>query len=389
MIRVPSDASFEDGLSGRDIARLRWIWLAILAAGCALAILVFDADLPAGTVFALMLVGLAVNALAARHASAVMAPLLLDVVLIGVLLAVSGGLASPLAALLPAPAFVGALSSDPRSAGRVAALTVVVAGLLAFAGGPGAWPAVCAMAALAALAGRRTEMASQARREAVGALEQDRATNANGIAFAAAAHEIASPLSTIRIAAAELARDLEDRPEARADARLIEREALRCGAILDAARGSGGSREPKPISEIVELAAEPHRDRGVDIRILSRGVGREPRVGPAGDVALGLRNIIQNAVDFADTEVTVEASWTAEGIEVTVSDDGDGFDDDVLEGARPGPGRPRARGGPGTGSGVALARALLARSGGVIELGNATPKGARVRVTWARTAEHG
>ena len=389
MIRSQSDASFDEGLSGRDIARLRWTLLAILAAGCALAILVFDAGLPAGTVIAVVVVGLAANALAARHASAITPPLLLDVVLIGVLLAMSGGLASTLAALLPVPAFVGALSTDPRSAGRVAALTVVVATLLAFTGGPGAWPAVCAMAALAALAGRRARMASQARREAVGALEQDRAANANGIAFAAAAHEISSPLSTIRIAAAELARNLEDRPEARADARLIEREALRCGAILDAMRGSGGSREPKPISEIVELAAEPHRDRGVDIRILSRGVGREPRVGPAGDVALGLRNIIQNAVDFADSEVTVEASWTAEGIEVTISDDGDGFDGDVLEGARPGPGRPRARGGPGTGRGVALARALLARSDGVIELENAAPRGARVRVAWVRTAEHG
>jgi two-component system sensor histidine kinase RegB len=127
----------------------------------------------------------------------------------------------------------------------------------------------------------------------------------------------------------------------------------------------------------------------VDVRILSRGVGREPRIGPAGDVALGLRNIIQNAVDFADAEVIIEASWTAERIEVTISDDGDGFDGDILDGTRPGPGRPRARGGPGTGSGVALARALLASGGGAMELGNAAPKGARVRVTWARTAEHG
>ena len=144
-----------------------------------------------------------------------------------------------------------------------------------------------------------------------------------------------------------------------------------------------------PISEVAGRAAAPHRDRGIEIRIRSEGTGSEPRVDHSEDAILGLRNIIQNAVDFARSDVGIGIRWTVESVEVTVSDDGDGFDDELLAGSTPEPGRPRPRGGPGSGNGLALARALLARGGGVMELDSASPIGARVRISWRRTAEHG
>src|SRR5690606_31007382 len=62
---------------------------------------------------------------------------------------------------------------------------------------------------------------------------------------AGAAHELATPLSTIAIAAHELEQDLlqaGDRPEAADDARLIREQVDRCRGILDQLRA--GSGEP-------------------------------------------------------------------------------------------------------------------------------------------------
>lgn len=392
MIKVPRFQHLGESLSGGQIARLRWIWLAALTMTIMLAALFFDAEPPVAAVTATLLFGIVANLLAMRRPAAITAPLILDVVLLGALLGVFGALANPFAALLPAPAFVGAISIDPRSARPVAAVVIVVTSLLVFTGGSivtATWLTICAMAGLAALTGRISEVVAKARRDAVTALAQERVANATGLAFAAAAHEIASPLATIRIAAAELARDAGDRAETREDALLIGREALRCGAILDAVRGPPTVEDPLLISEIVARAASPHHDRGIGLRIRSDGTGPEPRIDHPEDAILGLRNIIQNAVDFARSDVDVEIRWTAEAIEMAVSDDGDGFAADILAGSPPEPGRPRPRGGPGTGSGLALGRALLARGGGVIALDPAPPTGARVRVTWGRTAEHG
>ncbi len=392
MIGLPQFRAPEAGLTGGEIARYRWIWLGVLSAAAAAA-LVPPGGGPAFPAAAVICAGLVANALASRRPSAVAAPLVLDVALLGALLALAGRPADPLAALLAAPAFIGALSVAPRSAVPVAAAAAAAAGVLVAvpdgAFRPVAWLAVCAMAGLAAMTGARADRAADARRDAERALAEAGASDAAGLAFAAAAHEIATPVSTIRVAAADLARDLADRPEALADALLIEREARRCGEILAEARGSREAGEPMTLSAIVDRASAPHRGRGIAIRVGSLGTPPEPSVRHARDAILGLRNVIQNAVDFARREVRIEIAWTADGAEVTVRDDGAGFPADILAGSPPGPGRSRPRGGPGTGNGLALARALLARGGGAMELGSGTPGGALVRIVWDRPGGHG
>ena len=46
-------------------------------------------------------------------------------------------------------------------------------------------------------------------------------------------------------------------------------------------------------------------------------------------IAYGLGNLLENAVDFAETKVAVEARWTASNIVITVSDDGLGMTEEV------------------------------------------------------------
>jgi signal transduction histidine kinase len=52
-------------------------------------------------------------------------------------------------------------------------------------------------------------------------------------------------------------------------------------------------------------------------------VGADGRRNPA--ILYGLGNILENAVDFAQSRVEVTADWSDEDVAVTISDDGPGF----------------------------------------------------------------
>jgi len=67
-----------------------------------------------------------------------------------------------------------------------------------------------------------------------------------------------------------------------------------------------------PLDALLEEAAEPHVDRGKRIHFEHAAGMQEPRAHPTvlrrPEVIHGLRNLIQNAVDFARENVWVEKS---------------------------------------------------------------------------------
>ena len=71
-----------------------------------------------------------------------------------------------------------------------------------------------------------------------------------------------------------------------------------------------------PFSSVVEEAAAPHADRG--IRIITRIEGAPSRTAPRcsrelarrPEIIQGLRNLVQNAVDFAGSTVWIDLDWT-------------------------------------------------------------------------------
>ena len=84
-----------------------------------------------------------------------------------------------------------------------------------------------------------------------------------GGVVAAAAHELGTPLATIKLASSELADELEDRPELRDDAVLIREQAERCGAIL-VSMGRAGKDDKlmlaAPLCALIREAAEVEED---------------------------------------------------------------------------------------------------------------------------------
>ena len=100
---------------------------------------------------------------------------------------------------------------------------------------------------------------------------------------------------------------------------------------------------------------------------------------------------IENAVSFADTRVNVVATWTADQMMITISDDGPGFAYDIPPRlgepwlpSRPASGDMTAQ--SGMGLGFFIAKTLLERTGGQVVATNKTSpeKGAMIKVKWSR-----
>jgi two-component system sensor histidine kinase RegB len=213
---------------------------------------------------------------------------------------------------------------------------------------------------------------------------EQKLTDLGGV-VAAAAHELGTPLATIKLVSSELIEELEDHPELLEDAALIRNQADRCRDILQS-MGRAGKDDlllrQAPIETVVREAAEPHLNRGKSVQFFIGPTEGAPLTQPIitrrPEIIHGLRNLIQNAVDFSKSEVVANLSWTEDAITVEISDDGEGFPLSVLgrigdpyvrrrrlseDGAR----RP---GYEGMGLGLFIAKTLLERSGAQLAFHN-------------------
>jgi two-component system, sensor histidine kinase RegB len=223
------------------------------------------------------------------------------------------------------------------------------------------------------------------------ALAREQRVSALGGLAAAAAHELGSPLSTIAVAAKELAREVPaDSPYAD-DVRLLVSQSRRCSEILAQLSHLPEEVDPAtpferlPLSALVELAALPHEKDDIEVDFRQHGDGgAEPVVPRTPELLHGLGTLIQNAVQFASSRVAVETSWDAAEARVAILDDGPGFSPMVLAEL----GEPyvssRSGGGGHMGLGVFIALSLLDHSGAAVAFDNRPEGGARVVVRWDR-----
>jgi two-component system sensor histidine kinase RegB len=144
---------------------------------------------------------------------------------------------------------------------------------------------------------------------------EQKLTDLGGV-VAAAAHELGTPLATIKLVSTELAEELEGQPQLAEDAKLISSQADRCRDILRSMGRAGKDdlhMRSAPLGAVVREAAEPHADRGVDIEMDFVGGEGAPEGHPIvwrkPEVIHGLRNLVQNAVDFAEDRVWIDGTW--------------------------------------------------------------------------------
>lgn len=234
---------------------------------------------------------------------------------------------------------------------------------------------------------------------------EQKLTDLGGV-VAATAHELGTPLATIKLVSTELESELAADQDALEDIRLIRQQAERCREILQS-MGRAGKDDlhlrVAPIEAVVREAAEPHSNRGkqvlFDIAAEGKASAEQPVVVRRPEVIHGLRNLIQNGVDFARERVEIDVAWTDSEISLRIADDGPGFPSSVI-GRIGDPFMRRRRenldreGRPfyeGMGLGLFIAKTLLERSGATLEFTNgdisangADHVGAIVNVKWLR-----
>ncbi|MCA3486642.1 MAG: ActS/PrrB/RegB family redox-sensitive histidine kinase [Rhodobacter sp.] len=424
----------------RTLVLLRWMAIVGQLAALTVADLVVGMQLPLGLCY--LVVGAAVigNLVASfvfpgnkRFSEAgAMLTLLFDVSQLAILLALTGGLNNPFALLILVPVTISAGALELRTTvllGLAAICLISVISVynlpLRFSDGTilqvpavfefGFWLSIVIGIMFLALYSRRVATEIRSMSDALLATQmalarEQKLTDLGGV-VAAAAHELGTPLATIKLASTELVEELADRPDLREDAELIRTQADRCRDILRS-MGRAGKDDlhlrQAPLGAVLREAAEPHLGRGktvaFDVFPGTNGGDRQPTILRRPEVIHGLRNLVQNAVDFARARVWIDATWTDSFISVRIIDDGAGYPSYILGRI----GDPFVRSRPaaqetgqrpdyeGMGLGLFIAKTLLERSGAEISFANGTDPfltraehpdrfGAIVEVRWPKS----
>ena len=348
--------------------------------------------------------------------------LLFDTLQLSLLLAFTGGLSNPFALLILAPVAIAATVLPTRSTLLLAICAIgmiTVVGLIHLpldtATGNlmnmpdvfvfGFWVAIVTGIIFISVYTRRVTAEMTSMSEALLATQmalarEQKLTDLGGV-VAATAHELGTPLATIKLTSAELMEEMEDSPELHADARLIHEQADRCRDIL-ASMGRAGKDDlhlrVTPWSALVREAAEPHLERGKTVLFTFNNNDEfdtnQPQTMRKPEVIHGLRNLVQNAVDFSNSYVLLDIGCDQTHVYVKICDDGRGFEPQILNRIGDPFVRSRKRnklitdrpGYDGMGLGLFIAKTLLERSGAKLGFSNGIGSddigGAIVSVNW-------
>jgi len=187
---------------------------------------------------------------------------------------------------------------------------------------------------------------------------------------------------------------------------LIREQTARCRDILAGLTGIQRNDDTHfhkaPLLSVLEEARAPFRRSDKEVIFSVNGelvhdvAPLTPEIDRGPEIVQGIRNLIQNALDFAHTRVSIHCRIQDESIEVRIEDDGSGFPSELLgrlgepfvtsRSSRKG----EDAGYEGMGLGIFIAKTLLERRGVAIAFFNrrasrgTKDRGATVQLTWRR-----
>ena len=146
---------------------------------------------------------------------------------------------------------------------------------------------------------------------------------------------LAHRLATIALVAKELAGELPKDGPIGEDIKLLGEQVKRCRDILAKLKSLSSGDAPfdtMPLAQLIEEVVQPHRFFDIQINVsLPRSARANRFFSAIRAFSMAWGNIVENAVDFARSEVNVTARWTETEVTVTVIDDGPGLAADVID----------------------------------------------------------
>ncbi|MCP4073219.1 MAG: ActS/PrrB/RegB family redox-sensitive histidine kinase [Hyphomicrobiales bacterium] len=350
--------------------------------------------------------------------NAVFSLLAFDIMQLAFLLYLTGGLENPFSLLLIVPVIISAATQSRRQIVLLGILAVISISFLAFFHLPlpwysnqrleislllivGTWLAIIAGLIFTAIYAYRLADESRKQSNALMATEmilqrEQFLSSLDGLA-AAAAHELGTPLATIAVVSKEMIRELPENSPLAADAHLLRSQASRCRDILQkltSLHDEGMDHIGKmTFASLIDEIVEPHLHFGIKLKININNENDSDRQQPVfvrnPATMYGLGNLVENAVDFAKSQVEIDANWDKDRVIMTITDDGKGYPREMLRHI----GEPyvstrdmmKKNTGGGLGLGLFIAKTLLERSGAQLEFASGDKSGlngAKITVTW-------
>ena len=237
---------------------------------------------------------------------------------------------------------------------------------------------------------------SRLRKEALAKMEEVMAAEHELLSLggqaAAAAHSLGTPLSTIKIITQELAKQFKGNKEIEKDIELLSSQVQRCNEILKRLSLNPVEEDDfidKDLSmrdylnEIVNSFKEISNKKF----ILNFDQDSNPRKIPKSiEIIYGLRNFIGNANKFAKEKIFITLKSNNEYTEITIEDDGEGYPGEILSKI----GEPYLRSlknkdksQSGLGLGIFIGKNLLEKNFASLNCQNSkTRTGAEVNIRW-------
>ena len=340
--------------------------------------------------------------------------LLYDLIQLSLLLFLTGGVTNPFALLLIIPAIVSSTFLSLKSTINFSIITIVILIILTIYHFPlphkvieelhfhvpqyylfGIPTAIIIGLIFLTYFGSRFGLESRKRREALNKLElilaKEHELESIGLQAAFHAHSLGTPLSTISVIAKELKKEIGEHPQYSKDINLLISQTKRCSEILknisqDQLQEDNFLNNIKIgdlLSDIVRSFNEISKKK---ILLVTEQNELNPQIERTLEITYGLRNFIGNAVKYSNSFVEINLKSNDTITEVKVSDDGPGFQKDVMDVL----GEPYIRtknksisSKSGLGLGTFIGKTLLERMKANVQFNN-SPKlnGAMVTIKW-------
>jgi two-component system sensor histidine kinase RegB len=421
---LPEELIAQGRLSLTVLINMRWLTVAGELVAVLAAVFWLHAHLRVGACLAVIAVAAAYNAFlmafrpprGPQQDGELAWQLGFNIVQMSALLFLTGGAGNPFAVLLIPPATMAAATLKGRYALILTLIAMAAVVLLTFWRLPVVWGAgvapmvpplyrwlmaVATTTGIAMSAGYAWRAAREATRMELAlnvtqtVLAREQRLSALGGLAAAAAHELGTPLATISVVAKELANEAPEGP-LREDAELLVSQAERCREILkrltEAPDTDDLVHSRMSLLQFVNEVIERHINTEVRVEALVAGPpgARPPEIRRMPEVLHAMTSFVENAVDFARSEVLVRVRFDDQTVSVEVRDDGPGFSSDILAKlgqpyvtSRPG-GESSRSGHVGMGLGFFIAKTLLEKTGAVVDFNNARGGGASISARWLR-----
>ena len=237
------------------------------------------------------------------------------------------------------------------------------------------------------------------RKEALDKLEQVIAKEHELVSLggqaAAAAHSLNTPLSTIKVISQDMYKQFKDQKDIKKDIELLVSQVERCGQILkklslNPSQEDDFINQELSISEYVSEIIKSFREISDKQFIINLSQDANSfKISKIIEIIYGIRNFIGNANKFSKKKIYVSVKSNNETTEISIEDDGDGYPKDILGKI----GEPYIKSSSnkdnnksGLGLGIFIGKTLLERNKAKVICRNSkTRLGAEVIISWKNT----